>query len=1038
VSLPGFAVKRPVTVIMIVLFSVVLGIISLTRLPIDLFPDMNVPMAVVMTTYEGAGPKEVETLVTIPLEEIIVTVDKVKGVNSSSTQGQSLIIVEFDWGTDMDIAMLEMRERIDRIKSYLPDGVDSPLVLKVDLTEMPIQEYAITGNMGLDKLRTFVDETMKPRLERVDGVASVEVSGGLERQIQILLDPGKMKMFGISLDQVVQCITLSNLNLPAGSITHESDRLTVRTVGEFESLDDLENVAVFGEKGIYYLKDIAEIHDTFKDVTQYARVNGQDSIGISIQKASQANAVEVAEKVREVFIDIEREFGKSIQISTISDRSVFIRLAMDTVTSSAVYGGLLAILILFVFLRSVKPTLIISFAIPISIITTFIFMYLSKMTLNLLSMGGLALGIGMLVDNAIVVLENIYRLRAEGVDSFEAAVNGTDQVGMAITASTITNIVVFLPIMFIQGITAEIFRTLSIMVSFSLMVSLIVAMTFIPMMASRLLTSAGKHYAFTEGEAGSGIQARMLAWYGLFLKKVMPWRWLMVIVSMTLTVVSFFMIPNIGQEFLPNMDEGYISIEVSIVKGSPLERTNNVVRYIEEQLERIPEIETVMSVIGEGESTDSAKLSVKLVSVTDRKRTTTMVVEDIRSRLENILVADISVMAVSNLAGGGYLTGSEIQLAFTGDSMELLEQVLREMTEVIRGIPGVRKVISTIEEQRPELQISIHRNKAASYGLTPVQIAAAVRAAIEGQVATKYKVDGGEIDVLVRLTDSARNDLSALQKVPLPTPLGIMVPLEEVAEVSRGYSPVIITRLQQSRGASLYVQFFGVDAGTVKKEINARLKNVELPSSIEYSYEGESKWMEEAFTSLTEALILSVFLVYMILASQFESLWQPFAILFSVPFAFVGVVLSLVITGKTLNVVSYIGVIMLVGVVVNNGIVLIDFINQLRAKGVSREEAISIAGKTRLRPILMTTLTTFLGLIPMALGTGEGGELVAPLGIVVIGGMTVSTILTLVIVPVTYSIIEDIINFFRRIMGRGMLTGQSVETGRADKADFLP
>lgn len=780
-SLPDFAVKRPVTIVMMILICLVLGGIALVRLPIDLFPDMNMPIAVVLTTYEGAGPQEIETLVTRPLEEILVTVGSVANISSSSTQGQSMVLVELDWGTDMDIAMLEMRERIDRIKPYLPDGVDSPLVLKFDPSDVPIQEYAITGKMGLDELRALVEDTIKPRLERVDGVASVQVSGGLERQIQVLLDPGKMKTYGISLDQVAQSLMLSNLNLPGGSISHESNRLMVRTVGEFGSLQDLETVAVAGKQGLYYLQDVAEIRDTFKDVTQYTRVNGRDSIGISIQKSSQANAVEVAEKAREALADISRELGEDITISTISDQAAFIRLAVDTVTSSAVYGGILAVLVLYVFLRSIKSTLIIGLSIPISIITTFVLIYFAKMTLNLLSLGGLALGIGMLVDNAIVVLENIYRFRTQGVKADEAARVGAEEVGMAIAASTLTTIMVFLPVVFIEGITSEIFRALSFTVTFSLLVSLAVAVTLIPMLASKLLTSVEGYDAESGGKVGSlKFLERITAWYGAFLEKVMSRRWLVIVISVGLLLVSISLLPLIGQEFLPDMDEGQISIRVEMPKGSSLERTDGVVRYIEEQLEKVPEVETVLSVIGQGESTDTARLSVKLVSMSKRKRSTVMVVEDVRSRVGNMYAADISVLAVSNLTGGD-LGGAAIQIDLRGDDIDELEHIVREVAQVVRSVSGVREVSSTIEEQRPELQISIKRKKAASYGLTPVQVASAVRTAIEGQVATKYKVDGGELDVLVRLTQDGRNDLSALKKIPLPTPIGIMVPLEEVA-----------------------------------------------------------------------------------------------------------------------------------------------------------------------------------------------------------------------------------------------------------------
>lgn len=1017
-SLASFSIKRPVTMLMMILVVIVLGFVSLTRLSIDLLPNFSFPIAVVVTEYKDAGPQEVENVVTKPLEQIIATVKNVKSISSISNEGYSTIIVEFNWGTNMDFASLDLREKIDMVKAYLPTEVKNPQIYKFDPSMLPVMEVAVYGMEDVSQLKKYAEDEIKPKLLRAEGVASVDIVGGTEREIQIKVDPSKLVFYGITMDNIAKALQLENLNFSGGSIAYGQKDYLVRILAEFNSVSEIENLPVQLPSGITIpLKDIAKVEDTHKDITTISKYNGQPSITLIIQKQSDYNTVRVAERVLKELELIKRYAGKDVHFVPIFDQSEFIKKSINRVVDNAISGALLAILIIYLFLGNLRSTLIIGISIPISIISTFILVYFNHLTLNLMSLGGLALGVGMLVDNSIVVLENIFRHREGGEDSISSAIFGTNEVTNAIVASTLTTIAVFLPIVFIQGITAQLFKELALTVTFSLLASLVVAITLVPLLSSRLMVAEkGKKLGIMEKFSSfyQNIEIRyrnLLAWSLKNRKKVIA-------TAVILFIISLLFIPFVGTEFLPQSDSGMININVEMPYGTRLERVEETVNLLVDKIKNIKEIEGILTNVGisgsssmmsmNSASKNEATISVKLVPLSERKRKSAQIADEIRGICKNIPGAKITVRAVStfDFSGGGLL--KPISIVVKGDDLNKLKNISDQVVAVVKSIEGTREVESSLDKGRPEIQIKVDKVKAAFYGVSSAQIAKMIENSISGLTATKYRHEGEEINVVVKAEEDAVSSIDKLKNLIVPTPTGSFVTLSEIAEIKKENGPIAINREDQVRAVTISGTISGRPVGDVNKEIEEKLKNIPLPQGYEIKMGGEQEQLVEAFKDLTFALILAILLVYMVMAAQFESLFQPFIIMFSVPLAVIGVVFSLILTGRHLNVPAFIGVIMLGGIVVNNAIVLIDFINQLRMKGYTRTEAILKAGPLRLRPILMTTLTTILGLLPLALGLGESGELRAPMATVVIGGLTVSTLLTLVVIPVVYTVFEDL------------------------------
>ncbi len=1029
-NLAKFSIKRPITMLMIIAIVLVLGIISFSRLGIDLLPDFSLPVGVVITQYSGASSQEVENMITKPIEQTLATLSNVKNIISRSSEGSSMVMVEFNWGTDMDIAAQDMREKVDLIKGFLPSGSKDPMVVKFDPTMMPMMQIALYGGDNIVQLKNIAEDTISDRLLRIEGVASVDILGGLERQITIEVDPDRLASYGLSMSQIAGKLQAENINLPGGNVNQGKKKYILRTEAEFKDVEEIENLPIpLPQGGSVLLKNIAKVEDTHKDISTITRYNDKPCISLSVQKQSGYNTVQVAKKVKAEMAKLQSEIPVDIGYDAILDQSDYIEMSIDNVKSNAVMGGIIAVIVIYLFLQHLRSTLIIGISIPVSIIATFILIYFNNFTLNMLSLGGLALGVGMLVDNSIVVLDNIFSHRQAGEEPITAAISGTNEVALAITASTLTTVAVFLPIVFVQGITAQLFNELALTVTFSLLSSLLVALTVVPLLSSKLMVQitdiglskeegSGKKKTFLASFLNSfkTFYEKTEAKYSSFLKWALCHRKIIVVSSVALFIVSIALVPLVGMEFFPRSDAGSISISIKLPYGTNLEQTDKFVTNVIEKLEQIPEIDGIlettgstmkMSAGGAFSESSEAGISIKLVPLSERNRTSEEIAENIRNLTADMAGAEINVQALSGMgfSAGNLLT--PISIKVKGDDLEQLAEVSKKVTEIVKAVPGTREVESSLEDGKPELVIKIDRDKATMYGLSSAQVAQIVNSTISGSTATKYKIGGDEIDVVIKADEGLIDDIYKVKNLLIPNASGALITLGDVAEVNKSIGPVTIARENQTREVTITGDVLGRDTGTVNREIQQKLNELQLPEGYSTEMGGEQQQMAESFSDLALVFLLAVVLVYMVMASQFESLKQPFIIMFTVPLAIIGVVFALLLTRRTINMTSLMGVIILAGIVVNNAIVLIDFINQLRERGIPRNEAIIKAGPSRLRPILMTTLTTILGLVPLALGLGEGAELAAPMATSIIGGLTISTILTLVVIPVVYTIFED-------------------------------
>lgn len=1001
-SIPSFAVRRRVTVVMIVIAMVVLGAVSIFRLPLTLLPDLNLPAAAVIVEYPNVGPWEVEAQVTRPIEEVIATVSNVSRVSSISETGRATIVAQFNWGTDMDFATLEMRERLDLIQGYLPDAVEKPQVFKFDPSINPIFQFNIGGREDLSEIRRFAEDVIKPRLESIDGVASVTIEGGSEREIRVELDPLRLEQYNITIETVMQALAAGNLNYPVGTMSAHGREFTVRTVGEFASLDEIAKTVVnVGPGGVVRIEDIARVADTYKPETRLTRLNGTPSVSVSMQKESEANTVTVSNRIRAELDRLIEEYGETMQFQVVWDDADMIRMSIRTVIENGLMGGLIAMAVLFVFLGSISPTLVIGIAIPVSAIATFFFLYLFDVTLNVISLGGLALGIGMLVDNSIVSLENVVRHRQLGASPVDASIKGAEEIMGALTGSTLTTIAVFLPIVFVGGLASQIFNDLALAITFSLVLSLIVAITFVPMVAT---------YMRVRDVATTGLPAvlstRLLRWYRRTLAWLLDRKGLVFGTALALGAAALALFFGVGREFLPAMDTGQLRIEVELPYGTPVETTDRLATEVEALLARVPEVRSIATTVAD----ERAELFVDVAPAGQRKRRLDEIAEEVRGLLAIVRGADIRVIQADPF-GLSELESADINILVKGHDIEELERAAGAVADLVRTVPGTREVRTSLTEGRPELQIRIDRDRASQYGLTVYQIASSARMAVDGAVATRYRLggtEGREIDVTVQLAEEWRKDADNLARLLIHTPLGTNVRLGDVGTFTEGRGLAEVQRDGGSRAVRVLADVVGRDINSVAEEIKAALPSLGLPDEITVSFGGDVAEMLDAFSELGFALVLAVILVYMILAGQFESYIQPFIIMFTVPLAFIGVVFGMRLSGFTLNVASMIGLIILVGIVVNNGIVLIDFINQLVRRGRPVREAVLEGATARLRPVLMTTLTTVLAMLPMIFSRGEGAELQGPLAIVVVSGLSFSTLLTLGFVPALYEVFAQL------------------------------
>ncbi len=1020
-KLPEFSVNRRVTTIMLAMILVVLGMISFTRLGLDFFPELEYPTVSVITNYTGVSPEDIENTITRPLEQVINSVSGVKNVNSVTSEGISVVMVDFEWGTNLDFAAQDIRDQIGLYKSYLPEDASDPLVVKFDISQMPIIFWGITSPMPTYELRELFEEEVTPRLERIEGVASAQVYSTDTREIRVELDRAAMESRQLSADQIIQALRLENLNLPAGYIVERHSEFLVRTLGEFKSLEDIRKTVVGStQTGVQiYLDDVADIKDALKEPRYLARVQKEKGVYLFISKRSGTNTVTAAEAVKKELEEIKKSLPQGVEFHTAMDQSDMIQDVIRKTGGNALAGGVLAIFFIFIFLGNWRPTITIAVAIPLSIIATFIAFYAAGYTLNLLTLGGLALGIGMLVDNAIVVIENIFRHLEEGEERKQAAKIGATEVGMAITASTLTTIAVFFPMVFASGITGKLTRGLALAIAFSLIASLFVALTIVPMLASFIFKLKKKN---KRKEGRKNLFKKTRDSYENILTAALHHRGKVLIGVFILFLLSFVLIPFMGTEFMPSSDRDMLLIKVKMPIGTSLEETDRVTLLAEEILLNEPEVEIVSAQVGSMAEEDpsdvasgfgasgvhEALLWAGLVEQEKRALSDVEVLEKIRGKLPKYKGVQFESIDMSQMMIGGAQTPIEIKVF--GKDLTRLKEISDDIVSRIKGIEGLRDVAHSLEEGKPEYQIQIDREKTAQMGLMVAQVGNTVQIYSLGKVATKYREGDEEFDVKVRFEEKFRDDLEDIKNIPIVTPSRAIVKLSQVATVTEGVGPTKINRENQGRVATVSANITGRDLGSIMDDIKESLAGLEkgLPGGYFIEYGGQYEDMQEAFLIMIGVFALASLLVYMIMASQFESFLHPFVIMFTIPLGMIGVIVALLVTGNTVSLISLIGFIILGGIAVNNGIVMVDYINQLRRKGIDNQEAILKGCSVRLRPVLITALTTMIGMLPMAVSTSAGSEMRAPMAIAVIGGLFATTLLTLFVIPIMYSLFAKV------------------------------
>lgn len=1016
-NISEFSIKRPVFMIMLTLVVLVLGFIALSRLPIDLMPDITYPTLNISTSYPNTAPEEMEQMITRPIEEAMSSVPGVEEVFSTSSQGGSTVRVMFAWGTNLDEAANDIRERLDRIIGRLPEDIARPTLRKFDPAQMPVLMLGALSELDPIQVRKIIDQQISYRIERVPGVASVDVWGGLEREIQVNLFSDKVKALGLPLDLIISKIRQENIDVPAGTIEKGNYEIVVRIPGIYTAIDEIKETIVAVRDGApIRLRDIASVEDTFRRVTRVARVNGIPGIRIMVYKQSGKNTVNIVEGVMKEIERLKEDYPQ-IQMIPIRDSAKFIRSAISNVASSAMYGGLLAVFVLLFFLTNIRSTLVIATAIPISIIATFSLIYFGGMTLNVMSLGGLALGVGMMVDNSIVVLENIYRMRQGGTPVFTAAVQGTSEVTGAIIASTVTTLIVFLPMAFVRGSSGIMFKQLAYVVSFSLLCSLFVALTIVPLFSSWLLTPAESRQSRPDSKfavKSRELFAKLENGYKKLLHYSLDHKFRVLAVAGGLLLVSLFLIRFVGREYLPQTDEGEVNVTIEMEVGTRLLVMDQKLKEVAELIKQyVPEISSLEEGAGSGGwrgGANQGSITLRLVPKSQRIRSSARIAADLSRQLSRIPGALIRTRASSSqmmfgMRGGG---GAErLQVEIRGYDMEVAQSLAEQVKRVVENVRGITDVRISRREGTPEQHLLIDRQKASEMKLSVNQLASFIQTVLMGTQASQFREGGREYRILVKVKDSERMDVNDILDLTTTNSDGQQISLRNVIDVQAKRGPQQVERRDRERIITVSGELAGRDLGSVISDAKKALRSVPVPRDFTIGFTGDYEEQQKAFRELLISIILAVFLVYMVMAMLYESLRDPLIVMFSIPLAVIGVVFTLFLTGTTFNVETYIGCIMLGGIVVNNAILLVDYTNLLRRRDrMPLRQAIEEAGRRRLRPILMTASTTIMAMIPLALGLQEGSEVQTPLARAVIGGLLSSTLITLVVVPVVYSLFE--------------------------------
>lgn len=1041
-SLPRACIGRPVSVLMFYVGVLLFGFISLTFLRQELFPPITYPKLSIVTNYENAAPEEIENLITKPIEEAVGSTAGLKSMTSTSREGISVVVAEFGWNQNMDFAALGVREKIDLMKARLPRDSQEPTVIKFNPFELPVMTLSISSDVRSPvKLKRFAEKWFKDEIEKINGVASAVISGGEDEEIRVEVDQGRLKASRLGVNDLTKAIAAANLNYPGGTIKESFYEYLVRTMGEFKKIEDIANVPVArgreadfsstaaqraeadSSPDLIMLKDVAQIRRTVQERASFSRFNGRENVTLSIQKQAHSNTIQVVNSIKKRLEELGAQMPADIHVDIVYDQSDFIKSAINGVRDAAVQGGVLAFFVLLVFLRQVLTSTLVMIITPITVLATFTLMYFMGISLNVISLGGIALGVGMLTDNAIVLIENAFRHFNENKDGdfVEQIAVASEEVIMPMFASTLTTVAVFLPMIFVTGIAGQIFKELAWVVVATQMISIIIAFTLLPVLMVKFKVRGGGAELSTRMGRFLEAAGKPIAWIQRVFAAVLPGfmerkgRYLGVILLVFLAAI--FILARLDKVVMPKVDQGQFMIKIDMPVGTRVEITNQISQAVEGYLKGILEVKNVSTVVGSSRGSSSKDViqrigahQAQMVVNLDkkRKRSTDDVVQEVRTNLKEqawkkkLLRARVSYYLYESSFQAGGEESAPIVIDIKGNNMAVLKRLADDVKSQVGAVSGTYDVVDSYPESSPETKINVNKDKASYYRLSVTDLATAAHISIKGIVATNFKEEGKEIPVRVVLQESFRNDISKLPHLLMQSPLGIQVPLDEIVTFTVGVGPSEIKRIGQERTIQVYAKIYNRSLSDVTDEIGPRLKNVRVPEGYHIDVAGANLEMKESFASLRMALVLSVVLVYMIMAAQFESYFQPFIIMFTMPLALIGVAAALFLTHTPVSVVVLLGVILLGGIVVNNGIILIDFTNQLIKEGVPLRDAAMRASAVRLRPILMTAFSSVLGLAPLALGLDEGSKLQSPMAIAVMGGLLVATFLTLIVIPALY------------------------------------
>lgn len=1017
-------IRRPVFTTMLVMLLVVFGLNSYPTLGIDLYPDVEFPIVNVTVTYTGASPEEMESLITKPIEDAVSSVAGIKTLSSVTREGVSQVNLEFEFGTNPKLAANEVREKVAGVRKRLPEQIDEPVVQRYDITAQSIVYFSLSSETrSRGEIRKLAVDIVKDELQRLDGVAEVQVFGASEREIQLRIDPKKLEAYGITYQQIWDITNAQNLNTPGGKVKENGVELTVRTMGKYKSVDDIKAIVLANQQGrSITMADVVSVEDSWTEERVHARTNGQPSVLVAVQKQSGTNTVDVAERSKSTMMKMQQTvLPPDIKVEAVRDSSLYIRDNVDDVMMSLVFGGFLAVLITFLFLQNTRATIIGAIAIPTSIISTFFLMKAMNFTLNNMSLMGLSLAVGILIDDAIVVIENIHRHMEEGKSAMEAAKEGTGEIALAVMATTLCILAVFVPVGNMGEIIGQFFKQFGLTIAFAVAFSLFVAFTLTPMLSAYWLTTGHTDTAKLSGIA-RWIQVVLDKWEKWFVTVQKTYidllRWALerpkklVAIAVLSLFINGLLVPFLGSEFQPSYDSSEFQVIMLAPSGTSIEKMRELVAPVEKEILAIPELRAAYMVVGANRQIYRSYIGVRLVDLSERKRSMMDIMDELRIKFRSNKNLKISVQ---DMQGVGRGDSRPVQVGLRGNDLEALNHLAQELAEQIKQIPGTTDVDISSEQSEPEVQIRFNPARAGEFGIDATDAGRVIQMAFLGIVTTnQFTIADSDYDIRVQLKDENRLSIDDVANLRISTKSGSFVRLGDIADVKLSSGPTQIDREARQRQVIVYANTVGVSSGEVLTQIRERiLPSLNLPIGYTFKLVGQAETMQNSFKEIGKALVLAIVLIYMVLAAEFESFVHPFTIMLSLPFSLIGAILGLLISAKTINIMSLIGIIMLMGLVTKNAILLVDYTNQLRAGGMAIKEALVQAGSVRLRPILMTTMAMIFGMLPVALGIGAGAELRSSMGVTLVGGLITSTLLTLVIVPLVYLLVDKMQNYVK-------------------------